>query len=317
MLEYRMHIRPEDTLHTMNDNIANDRLYIKAMGVHQINEVSDYVVTKDAVVHYHEHDHGFEIFTVDNGSVEATICGKRCMMYKGDFLVVPPFTPHGFVYKEEGTIWRELFTEMDMYDYMMDLDRILQNCPKNMEDEDFMREYHLVNGKVDLPEPDAAQWTKPRDMPFFRPKGTYVKQFQFDGINLNMLFGRWDQHGIKELWEYVLQKGTQLRWQKYHHQWDLFIVKEGSAKVEVANHEPFIARERDIINIPPYNLHDITSLEDGTVLHDYNCQHKLFRLLQQIEVIRERRPLELTWEGIRPLMEEAGCQLSGFCHVEV
>jgi len=310
MLENKMHIRPEDMVHTMDDDKGNDRLYINGVGVRRINEVSDYVVTKDSVTKYHEHDHGYEVFTVDRGSVEATVCGKRCMMHQGDFLVVPPFTPHGFVYKEEGTIWRELFSEMDMHGYMMDYVSILNNCPEEKREET-LKEFKKVNGQTGLPEPDAL-WVDPKEMPFLRPKGTYVKQFRYDGIVLNMLYGRWDHNGIKELWEYVLQKGARFEWHEFHPQWDLFIVKEGSVRVNVANHEPFVAHQRDIINIPPYNLHDITALEDGAVLHDYNCRHYLFRLLQQIDVIRERRPHDLTWENIRPLMKTADCHLTGF-----
>ena len=56
----------------------------------------------------------YETFEIAKGSVDCVIDGKHFIATEGDLLHVPPYTAHGFVFLEEGTIWRELFQEMDM-----------------------------------------------------------------------------------------------------------------------------------------------------------------------------------------------------------
>lgn len=317
MLEYKMHITPDDYIHVLHDDIAEDRLYIQAMGRDQSNEVSDYIVRKDGVVGNHEHIYGYELFIVDSGSVDAVVAGKRCMMYEGDFLLVPPHVPHSFVYKEEGTIWRELFTDMDMYGNMMNFDRLAQNCPERLKDKAYMDKVELASGTINLPEcyPDPVE---PNQMPFLVKKGEQVKQYQFPGITCNLKYGRWDLGGVKEIWELVLEKGMRFSWEEPHPDWDLFVVREGSVKVEVQGRDSFIAKPRDIINIPPYTVHSITALEENTILHDYNCRTKVMRVVEDFEILTVRRPHELEQPGkAEEILRKHGCPATSFGKVTV
>jgi gentisate 1,2-dioxygenase len=294
MKKPRMHIKPTNYISSLRDNIAENILFTLPEGPKLINETSDYIVEKDGLMYYHEHPFGYEVFIIDKGSVACCICGKRAIAHEGDFVLIPPHVPHGFVYLEEGTIWRELFQGIDMYQIMLDQDTVRKNAPEKAEDEEFMNKLRLERGIINLPEPDPVEDVDKKDLSaFIKPKEWALKSYKYDGITLNLKIGRWELDGVKEIWEYVLDKDMVIDWTEPHGFTDLFVVKKGSVKVEVAGEKSFIAKARDIINIPNYTLHKFTVLEAGTVLHDYNCQAHLFRFLGDIERFKKNDPRKL------------------------
>ena len=119
MFDNKIHITPQDYIHELEEKDCRDYLFIAPTGELLTNEMSDVYYQKDAFVPYHEHSKGYETFLIDRGSVEVTINGKRAIAHAGDMVHIEPYTSHGFRYLEEGTIWRELFSGMNMYGGIM------------------------------------------------------------------------------------------------------------------------------------------------------------------------------------------------------
>lgn len=92
----RIVITPSNPAHHLEDVIDKNGVghcFLHAVGVNQINEMSDYVVHAGDMVQYHVHTHGNELFIVTEGSVDAVLGGKRAIAHKGDMLLVRPHTP--------------------------------------------------------------------------------------------------------------------------------------------------------------------------------------------------------------------------------
>ena len=284
-------IRPDETIDTVKDPIGESNLYVEPFGIHSNNEVSDYRVHGGDTVNYHYHDHGFELFTIISGSVECVLGGKRCIAYPGDMILVRPYTPHAFLYREDGTIWQETVLELSLYENERALGRVNMNCPEKLKDPAFMVRFQAGNGRKDYPNFPALQsdMVDDKDMPAFRRKGEYYKSYELPGIKMGMKFGKWDLNGQKEIWEYILDKGTSLK-TEFVHSADQFIVKSGSVRVEVQNLEPQIAYAGDIINIPSYTSHTITALEDNTALHDNNCEYDMLMMLEEYAITCAEKP---------------------------
>lgn len=309
MYEYKMHITPDDYLHTLTEADCRDYLFIQPVGDRRTNEMSDVHYIKDAFVPYHEHSRGYETFSIDRGSVEVTINGKRCVAGEGDLIQITPHTSHGFRFLEEGTIWRELFQEMDMYTGIMEKGFIRASCPEKLEDPAFMAEYRLRHHTVRLGEPEPEDVPK-EQVPQVRPRGGALTRFTFGGVTCNQKVGRWETGGEKEIWEFVFEQAAELAWSEPHPGWDLFVVKSGSVQVEAAG-QRFTAKARDIINIPPYTPHTLTVLESGTTLHAYNCKSMVLRWMEELE-LKASQDAELLKnpEAVREILGRHGCYLT-------
>jgi quercetin dioxygenase-like cupin family protein len=280
----RMHITPKDYLFKAEIKEGTDLLYLKPQGHKNDNEMSDVVYHANWPIPYHVHNHGYETFCVDAGSVEVIICGKRCIIHEGDMLHITPHSPHGFKMLSEGTIWRELFMGMNMSESIMKKSLLENSRPDLLEDQEFMAAYRLRHGTSRLTEvaAGAADIIPKHDVPQARAKGSALKRFQFDSVTCNLKVGRWEFGGEKELWEFVFAEPYSINWETPHPDLDLFVVLDGRVKVEANGHE-FIAKKRDIINIPPYTPHRLTVLDKGTVLQANNVKVHLLDMLEEFQ----------------------------------
>ena len=111
------------------------------MGPHEKDEMSDIIYHKDATVPYHQHAKGTETFYIATGSVQCFIRGKRFIANTDDLIHLLPYTPHGFHFLEEGTIWRESFQEINMSGGILEKNTVNQNYPELMQDPDFLEMY--------------------------------------------------------------------------------------------------------------------------------------------------------------------------------
>ena len=311
MYEERIHITPDTYIHALREHDCQDYLFLAPEGERRCNEMSDVHYRKDAFVPYHEHSKGVETFSIDRGRVEVTINGKRCVAEEGDLIHIPPYTSHGFRFLEEGTIWRELFQDMDMYTGIMEKNLIRRSCPEFLEDPDFMASYRLRHHTVRLGEPEPEDVDKSQ-VPQIRPKGGALTRVVFDGVVCSQKVGRWETGGEKEIWEFAQDRDMVLEWAEPHPSRDLFVVKSGRVEVQAAG-ETFTAQARDILNIPPYTPHAVTVLEPGTVLHAYNCRSLVLRWMEELELMGRDHPDKLKdKEAVREVLRRHGCYLTGF-----
>lgn len=312
MNKERIVITPSNPAHHLEDVIDKNGVghcFLHAVGVHQINEMSDYVVHAGDMVQYHVHTHGNELFIVTKGSVDAILGGKRTVANVGDMILVRPHTPHAFHYREDGTTWHEVVQQLSLWDQNLTANRMIANCPEKMEDKEFMRRYRADHGSymyemqvMGTPE------VPPEEVPGFSKRGQYYKKFEVSGIQMRLKYPKWDFDGLKELWEFELKQGVQISWDHYGSD-ELMVVRKGSVRVEVQGYEAMIAGPEDIISIPDYTAHTITALADGTMVQDLNVQYDLHMMMEDIDITRRQSPEAITPAYLRETFVRYRCPI--------
>ncbi|WP_367942902.1 cupin domain-containing protein [Enterocloster citroniae] len=303
MFDYKIHITPDDYIHELEEKDCKDYLFIAPVGETLNNEMSDVYYQENAFVPYHEHKKGYETFAIDRGSVEVTINGKRAIAETGDMIHIEPYMSHGFRFLEEGTIWRELFSGMNMYGGILEKQLIDRSYPEKLQDDAFMAEYRLKHHTMRLGEPEPEVVPK-EQLAQIRPKGGSIARFVFDGIVCNQKVGRHETGGEKEVWEFVMEKGICVEWDSPHLDWDLYVVKEGRVEVTVLG-GTFVANARDILHFPPYTNYSMKILDHGTVVHAYNVKALGLRLAEIVEKKLEgRQDLVNNWEDVREIFRQ-------------
>ena len=277
----RMLITPKDTLAVVDEPQFVGYLYHSPKGSILENEISLTVYKEGATVPYHMHTKGFETFTLETGRAEVTIAGKRCIIEAGDMVQIEPFMPHGFRFLVEGSRWRELFQELDMYNTHSDRAYISVGSVTLLEDDCFMKEFRSTHNNTQLLEPEPLLVDK-SDMPMICPKGEGITAFSTEGMKMTLKIGRWQLHGNKEIWEYAIEKGWTLTFGDRNPNESIYLVRQGKMRVEAAGRK-FIAEDGDMICIPQYTSFRMQAVADDTILHDYNCKITLFRMLEEIE----------------------------------
>lgn len=303
-----LHISPDDTLYERRFAGVSERFYPLPAAGGQWDEVVQRA--SSTAESYHERDHGYELRVLEQGTAEVTICGKRCCLQAGDSVVIPPFVPYGFDYPEGEARWTRLLTGMDYAARCADIDRLRTNFLDQLQDPTFAAAIAKQWGDTCLaePEPESMQ---PEEIPFVCRRGTCAKQYRFAGITANLLFGRWDFAGEREIWELVLQEGLQLCWEAPIHTANLFVVRAGRVWVEASSEKGFAASPGDLLYIPPFTPHTITALEDGSTLRDYGCRAKMMRFVEDMEILQARRPQALLDpQAVEAVRRRHACPLS-------
>ena len=312
-----MHIDPKrDVLYSIPDSDNHGDLLIRPQGNRMINELGDTIYIKDAFVPYHDHEKGYETFLIDGGSAEVCINKKKCIIKRGDIVHIRPYVNHGYRYLEENTIWREMFQEMDMYNCVEDKHVIRTYSPEYWEDEEFKARRYKILGTLYREDPVPVP-AKNTEIPAIRPRGTALASFDLGIMKCNLKVGRWETEGAKEIWEFLPEKGTQIEWNYPYAANDVYLVMEGSVHVQADGHD-FVAKKRDIINVPPYYKHTFTVLEEGTQLYAYNVQSYLMHIMERIHAEKVRTPEHLEdWAYVEKILRDNNCWVTGFKKVTV
>ncbi len=301
----------KDWLYVLDDGTECVHQFTLPEGPLQKNEMSDTLYHAGDSAGYHEHERGVETFYVARGSVEVIIRGKRCIAEVGDMIHLMPHTPHGFVFLEEGTVWRELFQEIDMIGGTINKNHIKDNFPGLYESPEF-RERYLNKLKNLRREPPVVKDVSKDQLHEIRPRDFAFSRYQFDGIDLKLKVGRWETHGVKEIWQATLRKGVRINWDTPYDETGLYFVAGGSVKFNVLG-ESFVAKADSIVKIPPYSTYSLEVLEDDTVVFDYNCASKLCALLEDYESIMQNDPERLaSKEDLGAFMREYECYVTAY-----
>ena len=275
----RMHIKPEDAFHIIEENDRTAYLYHAPVGAMQENEVSVTVYNSGAVLPYSMRTRGYETLTLEEGSAELTAAGKRCVIEPGDMIQIEPYMPYSLKFLSEGCKLRELFQELDRYGSHIDM-----TCIKNMnagllDDETFMKGYQKE--LIRLPEPEAVTADK-SEMPMVMPRGKGWVTFSAKGIRMTLKVGRWQLNGNKEVWEYRIDRDRGFIFSGQNPDESIYAVCEGKMQVEAAG-RMFEAVAGEFICIPQFTPFKMQASEEGAVIHDYNCKITLFRAMEEIK----------------------------------
>lgn len=209
-----------------------------------------------------------------------------------------------------------MFQDMDMYNCVEDKHVIRTYSPEYWEDEEFKARRYKILGTLYREDPVPVPASK-TDIPSIRPRGWAIASFDLGIMKCNLKVGRWETEGAKEIWEFLPEKGTQIEWNYPYAANDVYLVMEGSVHVQADGHD-FVAKKRDIINIPPYYKHTFTILEDGTQLYAYNVQSYLMHIMERIHAEKVRTPEHLEdWGYVEKILRDNNCWVTGFKKVTV
>lgn len=285
----RMH-EPTDWLRTYDEGTQQVNDFILPIGPHEINEMSDTIYHEGASVDYHEHAKGYETFFIRKGRVECVIRGKHFIAEEGDILHIPPYVAHGFVFLDEGTVWRELFQEMNMAQGIRNKNLIKSSYSGLYDDPDFRMIYRQANHGFIREKPVYVDVPK-ESMPELRSPDFSHATFDLNGAIMRLIVGRWECNGVKEVWEAALTKGFKVQWDYPNPNDELYYVASGRLKCTVLDQE-FEAGPDCLIHIPPYTAHRFEALEDSKV-YDCGCTARLLDLLEDLKSLKQYHPEKL------------------------
>lgn len=286
--------------------------YLPPVGSRLNNEMTDVLWRKGDKVGYHEHATGIETFYVVQGLVEVVVRGKCFVLEPGDILQLAPFTPHNFKFPEDNTIWRELFTDLEMHKGIRTKNDLRTFYPEKAQDPEFMKIISEICGDIKLEEPIAEDVDKRTVYEVRTPEFAH-NTFEMGGMKLRMKVGRWETFGVKEIWEVIFEKGVKLsNKEEPEYSIGLFSITKGSFEFEVG-HETFIAEPGDLVQIPEFVSYSFKALEDGSTFFDLNCQSYMLRLLETIRGYKERTPEKLQdKEFVKKMLLKHDCYITGY-----
>lgn len=281
---------PADWLRTYDEGTQQVNDFILPIGPYEKNEMSDTIYHKNASVDYHEHAKGFETFFIRKGRVECVIRGQHFIAEKGDILHIPPYVAHGFVFLEEGTVWRELFQEINMAQGIMNKNRIKGNYDGLYDDPHFRTLYRQAHHNFTREKPVAVE--VPREsVRELRMPGFSFSTHHLNGATFRLIVGRWESNGVKEVWEAEVEKGFKVYWDYPNPNDELYYVCNGRVKCNVLGEE-FEAGPDCLIHIPPYTTHRFEALEDSRV-YDCGCAARLLDLMEDWKSLKTYQPDKL------------------------
>lgn len=282
---------PEDWVRHVDEGTQDVNDFILPLGPRERNEMSDTIYHAGTDVPYHEHSRGTETFFIARGCLDATIRGKRFRVNTGDILHIPPYTPHGFVFLEEGTVWRELFQDINMQQGILNKNMVKSHYPELYDDPEFMAVYREANGSFPRETP-VVEDVDGSTMHELRTPEFSFNTFHFDGCEMRLKVGRWECDGVKEVWQLLLDKGVTVEFDDPHPYFELYYIWKGSVKFKVLDEE-FVAEANSIVHIPPYAKHSFEVLEDGTEMFDNGCETRMLSLLEDWNSIQKNDPKRL------------------------
>lgn len=271
--------------------------FILPRGPRMRDEISDTVYHAGTSMDYHWHHQGYETFEIAAGSVDCVVNGKHFIATAGDLIHVPPHTSHYFIFLEEGTVWRELFQDMDMNGAIFEKGHVHRYYPEFKKDEEFMAMFRGQGRTANREKPVA----------FSEPPVDHSEVFQCrtpefawttaegEGYSLKLKVARFETAGVKEIWNCRLKKGLSARFAYPNKDYKLLYVKSGRLELTLdhtrTSPEPqtWIVEGDSIIDIPPYHTYTVRVLED-TELYDYGGDHFLQNCLEDLASVRANAP---------------------------
>lgn len=278
------------------------------------NEISDTIYKDGEKVPYHEHTKGIETFYIASGSVDVYIRGKHTLAQTGDMLHIMPHVPHGFIFHGEGMIWRECFQEINMSGGIENKCRIKDNYGDELYFEPEFRKRYLESAcNINREEP-VCEDIKPEEMYELRRHDAGLSTFQFGKVTLRQKVGRWETHGVKEVWQMMMDKGVSFEWNDPYGSSEVYLVVKGSTRWNVLGEE-FVAGHDCFVKIPAYAKHSFEVLEDGTELINYGCSARLNDMLEDYVALKTNNPQSIADPAdLKAFLRKYGCFLTG-CHI--
>lgn len=303
---------PECWIYDLTDGGETVHQFTLPEGKYEKNECSDTIYVNGTVTPYHEHREGVEVFLISRGHVEATIRNKRTIVDKGDIIVIPPYVGHGFIHYDdgEGMVWRECFQEIDMSGGIERKCRIKENYGDELYYEpEFRKRYLAANNDIARIAPEPMD-VKKEEVSEVRPYDFGLSTYTFGKLTLKQKVGRWETHGVKEVWSLQAGKGVSLEWEDPYGASEVFLVTKGKTHWKILDQE-FDAIADNYIQVPAYSKHSFEVLEDDTELLDLGCSALLNDMLEEYTALLKREPERMKKkEEVKEVLRKFDCFLT-------
>lgn len=303
---------PRYWLYDLTDGGENVHQFTWPEGRWEKNECSDTIYVNGTETPYHEHTKGVECFLISRGHVTAIIRNKRTTVDKGDMILIPPYVGHGFIHYDdgEGMVWRECFQEIDMSGGIERKCRIKDNYGDELYyNPEFRKRYLASHNDISREAPEPVDVEK-KDIYEIRPYDFGFSTYSFGKLTLKQKVGRWETHGVKEVWQIHADSGVSLNWDDPYGSSEIFLVVKGKTHWKVLDEE-FDAGDDCYIKVPAYAKHSVQVLEDDTEIIDLGCSCYLNDMLEEYTALRKRNPERMAdKEEVKKLMRKFNCFLT-------
>ncbi len=246
---------------------------------------------------YHEHLDTAETFFVTDGEMECITLGEKMVLHPGDIIHVPCYLGHSF---RARTPYARLIV-MFQTEYM--------NIAHAHQV--YLREHHFeeASNPANAGKRAAEHHQIHRDntyyydtapvatsSPTYRRFGYGIRSHTFPGIKLNLMVGRYETYGVKEVWEAEMKKGVRIENNAVRYDHRLFWIREGRVRFTIDGTE-VEAYPNCLVYVPPYHCFDFEVLEDADIV-DLSCPYQLQDLLEELRLILNKYPEKLKNDAV-------------------
>ena len=295
--------KPEDALvwRQTSTGTGFQSKFTPAFGPEQKDEVGDIVyIEKGKNIYYHEHLDGCETFFFVEGEWEGLAMGKRFPLHPGDILHIQPFQGHGFQALSDRCRVIVMFQGKDMRYGLERNMYVKENFPELVKTPAFRRRStqnnHDIVRTLDFSEAPEG------DAPCRRRFGEGICTHELPGMTLRLTVGRYETHGVKEVWEASLKKGVRVAFTEPRVEQRLFWVREGHVSFTVGK-DTFVAGPNMLVYAPPYHPCSFEAVEDANIV-DLDCPFFLQDFLEELERMGASEPEKLCdGDAVSELME--------------
>lgn len=259
---------------------GRQRKFTPAFGEAQIDEIGDILYSAVGKnIYYHEHTDGCETFFFIDGEWEGYAMGKRFPIHPGDILHVQPWQGHGFQTLEDHGRVLVMFQSKDMR-YGLERNTYLREHHPAYAASPEHRKRSLASNR-DLMRSLEFAHMEPGDAPCHRRFGTGISTHHLPGLTMHLTVGRYETHGLKEVWELELEKGFRFAVKEPRIEQRIFWIREGQVHFEIDG-TVFTAPPNHLVYIPPYHMFSFEALEQANMV-DMNCPYLLQDYLEEYE----------------------------------
>jgi mannose-6-phosphate isomerase-like protein (cupin superfamily) len=210
----------------------------------------------------------------------------------------------------EDTKYRGIFQDWSVIDSFSELFQLREYVPDANAK---MAEQGVSFGQPDffVHEGTEYQRVKPEEIPAARNPNRPLAQFKLDGVTLNMVVGRWETNGVREIWQAKMDKGFHAEWIAFPTQPELFYVTQGEVKFTVYGKE-YIAHQDCLVKIPKFAPHSIVALTDAA-MYDLGGLTMWYLFLYDYTTLLQKKSDQLNDAAyIKDLKARYRCEIKSF-----
>ncbi|MCQ2511979.1 MAG: cupin domain-containing protein [Lachnospiraceae bacterium] len=308
-IPYRVRMRePEDCIAYTNNNGIQHYDFFHPVGPVQKNEMDcmEFASPETQDIGYHEHSYGCETFFVVNGKIECCVLGEKVILGPGDILHIQPYMGHSFKPASENARMNIMFQGLDMANSTARRFRVQRNFPGRWEDPDLQKKLLEIYGGAPRTFPNAP-YVEPEAVSAVRVKDSALKIHEREGLTMKLKIGRWEMHGVKEVWEAIMEKGLKVEHPAIRPEQYFYYITEGKLLFRVwenADHYCEFEAEKDtLVQIPTCLPFEFEVLEPSKMF-DLDCQILLQDYFEEIERLEAFEPEKLQDEEHMKMLRE-------------